>query len=536
MKIMRNLVLFVALGLVFWSGCSGGGGAASKGPTDGVLRVNTGAEPEDLDPHLVTGVPEHRICGAIFEGLADLDPVTMEPVPAAAAAWTVSDDGLVYTFQLRPEGAWSNGDPLTATDFVYSYQRMLSPKLGAEYVYMLFCLKNARAYAEGAITDFAEVGAKVLDPLTLELTLEHPTPYLLHMQMHQAWFPVHRATIEKFGGMDARHTKWTQPENIVSNGAFRLVEWRPTEVLRVVPNEHYWDRASVRLKGINFFPIDNLMTEERQFRAGALDLTESMPLHKIAVYQKENPELVHIDPYLGVYYYRMNTTKPPLNDKRVRLALSMALDRERLAREVLKAGEKPAFNFVPPQTGDYVPDALAVYDVEQARALLAEAGYPGGQGLPVLELMFNTSEAHKTIAEAVQKMWKEALGVQIQLVNQDWKVYLDREAKFDYTLSRAAWIADYVDPMTFLDLFVSGGGNNRTGWANPEYDALIRAAAAEPDAAKRLLHFQQAEALLLAEMPLMPVYFYTFKYLKNPALQGHVSNPVGYRRWKGMYF
>lgn len=526
-------VLLLACFSVLPMACSGG--ASSKTAPPGVLRVNVGAEVEDLDPQLVTGVPEHRVNAALFEGLADLDMATMQPVPAAASSWEISPDGLTYTFKLRPEAKWSNGDPVTAQDFLYSFQRILSPAFAAEYAYMLHCLKNAKAFNEGKITDFAEVGAKALDDHTLQLFLEHPTPYLLSMQMHQSWFPVHKATVEKHGAMLDRHTKWTQTGNHVGNGPFRLLEWNPGEVIRTVPNEHYWDAANLKLKEIAFFPIQDLMTEERSFRSGTLDITETLAPRLVEVYRKEQPEVLHVTPYLGTYFYRINTTRPGLNDKRVRQALSLAIDRETIANRILNSGETPAFGIVPPGMPGYSVAQQLPGDLAKAKSLLAEAGYPGGQGLPEVSILYNTQEQHKIIAEAIQAMWKEKLGVQATLLNQDWKVYLVSTNNMDYDIARAAWIADFVDPINFLELFLTNGGNNRTGWGNPEYDRLLQAAYAEPDPVRRTALMQQAEGIFADELPAIPIYYYTFRYLQAERVKGYHENPLGYRRWKSFY-
>lgn len=530
MKKSFSIVGVLAFALAF-TGC---GGSAKKAPP-GVLRVNVGAEVEDLDPQLVTGVPEHRVNTALFEGLADLDMATMKPVPGAAESWTISPDGLVYTFKIRAYAKWSDGAPLTAQDYVYSYQRILSPKLAAEYAYMLHCIKNGKAFNEGSITDFAQVGAKALDEHTLEITLEHPTPYLLSMQMHQSWFPVQKATVEKFGTMLDRHTKWTQPGAHVGNGPFKLVTWKPDEVIKVVPNEHYWDAANLKLKEIEFYPIKDMMTEERSFRSGALDVTETLAPRLVETYRKEAPTLLHVEPYLGTYFYRFNTTKPPLNDKRVRQALSLAIDRSVVTDSILKSGEKPAYALVPPGMGDYVCTARAEEDVAKAKALLAEAGYPEGKGMPPISVLYNTQEMHKTIAEALQNMWKTRLGIEVTLTNQDWKVYLDSTHKLDYQVARGSWIADFMDPINYLELFLTNGGNNSTGWSNAEYDHMVNAAYREADTAKRTQLMQDAEKILIDEMPILPVYTYTFRYLQAERVKGFTPNLLGYRRWKDFY-
>lgn len=528
-KFLALFLIFISSLLV--SACSGGGSATKVAP-EGLLRVNVGAEVEDLDPQLVTGVPEHRVNSALFEGLADVDMKTLQPVPAAAASWEISPDGLVYTFKIHPEAKWSDGMPLTAGDFAYSYERILSGAFAAEYAYMLHCLKNAKAFNEGGITNFAEVGAKALDDKTLELTLEHPTPYLLSMQNHQSWYPVQKAAVEKHGAMLDRHTKWSQPGNHVSNGPFKLAEWRPGEVIRVVPNEHYWDKANVKLKGIEFYPISDLMTEERSFRSGMLDITETLAPRLVEVYRKDQPAVLHVEPYLGTYFYRVNTTKPPLNDKRVRQALSLAIDRAVVADSILKSGETVAFGIVPPGMPGYDVAPKGTRDIEKAKALLTEAGYPDGKGLPAISILYNTQEQHKTIAEAIQSMWKNSLGVEATLVNQDWKVYLVSTNNMDYELARAAWIADFVDPINFLELFLTNGGNNRTGWSNAEYDRLVNGAYAEPDTAKRTQMMKDAEAILVEESPVIPIYYYTFRFLQAERVQGYHDNALGYRRWK----
>jgi len=500
-----------------------------------VIRVGNGAEPQDLDPHQVTGQPEHHILASLFEGLAGIDPATLKPIPAAAESWDISPDELVYTFHIRQNARWSNGDPVTARDFAYAWRRILSPKLGSEYAYLLHCIRGARDFNDGKTDDFGTVGVRVLDDHTLELTLENPTPYLLAMQTHSSWFPVHRPTIEKFGAIDERGTLWTRAGNHVSNGAFMLAEWQPNDVLRVRRNPCYWNTAKVRLDGIEFYPIDNQQTEERSFRAGNIDLTSTVPMHKTAIYRKEHPDLIKICPDLGVYFYRINTTRPPYTDPRVRRALAMALNRGEIANNVMKAGETPAASLVPPNTVGYTSRSSVKYDPEAARTLLAEAGFPGGQGMKPVEILYNSSDAHRTIAETVQRMWRDNLGIDVRLINQDWKVYLSAVNTLDYDVARGGWIADVADPVNFLECFQTGTGNNRTGWSSPEYDALIRASYAETDNTGRLELLQQAEAMLLESAPVIPIYFYTWKFLQSPDVHGLIMNPLDYIAWGDLW-
>lgn len=532
---MRFTVCFLLISGFAGAVLSGCSGTPTGGVSENVLRINVGAEVKDLDPQLVTGVPEHRVNAALFEGLTDLDPATLEPIPGAAESWTVSEDKLTYTFTLRKDGKWSNGDPVTAQDFYYSFKRMLSPALAADYAYLLHCIKNAKAFNTGGLDDFSAVGVKAIDDYTLELQLEHPTPYLLDMQMHQAWYPVHQATIEAHGDMAERGTPWTRAGNHIGNGPFRLTEWRPNEIIQVVRNEHYWNRENVRLEGIDFYPIEDLQTEERSFRTGKLQMTAEVPTDKVEYYQAENPDVLHIDPYLGVYFYRLNTTRAPFNDARVRQALSLALDRKEIVRNVTKGGQTAAFHYVPPGIDGYTSAPTLSFDLDRARMLLAEAGYPDGENMPPAEILYNTSENHKRIAEAIQQMWKKHLGIDVQLANQDWKVYLDTTRSMNYTIARAAWIGDVVDPVNFLEMWLTDGGNNETGYGRPEYDALIQQAYAETDFETRMGILRKAEDMVLEDLPIIPIYFYTRKYLQAPEVKGYEPNVLGYHRFQEFY-
>lgn len=524
--------LLLALALLLSVAALPACGRRPAAPQEKIIAVGNRSEVQDLDPHLVSGIAEHRVLSALFEGLATLDLDTMKPVPAAAASWAISDDQLRYTFHLRPEAKWSNGDPLTAEDFVYAWRRMLHPALAAEYAYLLHCLKNGRAYNEGLLDNPEEVGVRARDAATLEVRLESPTPYFLSMQTHFAWFPVHRPTIEKFGQTTDRGSPWTRTGNHVSNGPFKLLEWRPDEVLRVTRNEHYWDAARVRLDGIAFYPISNELTEERSFRAGTLQLTYTVPMFKIPEYQRTQPELLRIHPYLQTYYYRFNCTRAPFTDPRVRRAFSLAIDRDALVRNVLKAGEAPARCFVPPDTAGYTCAYTVPFDLAEAKRLLAEAGFPEGRGLPPLDLLYNTAETDKIIAEALQQMWKEHLGADVRLFNQEYKVYLASMSQLDYAIARSTWLADVLDPVNFLECFLSTSGNNRTGFASVEYDTLIMQAYAETDRDRRHDLLQQAERMLLEEAVIAPVFFKTQTFLQSPRLRGLVPNVLGLIHWQ----
>lgn len=516
--------------------CGNGESNIESGSRQQILHWGNGTEPQELDPHIVTGIPEHHIIVALLEGLVLKDPATLEAIPGVAERWTISDDGLVYTFHLRADARWSNNDPVTADDFIWSWWRALQPALGNQYAYMYFAIKNAESYAKGDIKDFDQVGVSALDNHTLQVTLANPTPYFLQLLDHYSMFPVHRPTIEKFGEAAERGTRWTRAGNFVGNGAFVLERWDLNKIVTVKKSPTYWDRNSVKLQGIHFYPTENVSTEERMFRAGQLHVTGSLPADKIAVYKKDNPEALRIAPYLGTYFYRFNTKVPHLADPRVRRALAMSLDRDKIVEHVTKGGQLPAYTYTPPDTLGYTADDGFKFDPEAARALLADAGYPEGVGFPETEILYNTSEGHRKLAVAIQQMWKTNLNIDVILNNQDWKVYLDNVDNGHYQIARAGWIGDYVDPNSFLDMWVSDGGNNRTGWANSDYDKLVlKDAPRAPDQASRHLIFKQAEAVLLAAMPILPIYFYTRNNLVHPDVKGMPANLLDYSLYKQIY-
>ena len=516
---LRLFAIGVA-GCVLLSGCAKRETPVQVGDREGILHLGNGSEPADLDPHVVTGVTEHNIITALIEGLVSEDPVDLTPVPGVAESWEISEDGLTYTFHLRHDAKWSNEDTVLALDFVYAFKRMLSSKRGAPYAYMLFCLANAEAYNKGEIQDFDDVGARAIDSHTLQLTLKSPVPYFLSLLNHYAWFPVHPPTIDTFGGPDAIGTDWTKPGNFVGNGPFTLTTWEPGNVIAVEKNVHYWDRDQVTLNAIHFHPIGDHNIEERSFRAGQLHVTGTIPLDRIQHYRDSAPETLRLDPYLGCYYYLFNVTRPPLDKPEVRRALAMAIDRDKIVKFVTKGGESPAYNFTPPQTAGYTAKAQLEEDLEHARQLLADAGFPGGAGFPKLTLLYNTSDAHARIAQAIQQMWKEGLGIEIDLNNMEWKVYLANTLDKNYDIARAGWIGDYVDPNTFLDLWVTDGGNNRTAWSNADYDNFILNASSTADRTDRLEWFQRAESVLMEQVPIMPIYFYKSKSLIQPSVRG----------------
>lgn len=515
-------------------------GCHRERPVDAAIATQTlllgnAAEPADLDPHAITAWTDSNVDYALFEALTWIDEKTSLAIPAAARSWEVSADGLVYTFHLRPDGRWSNGDPVTAQDFAYSFRRILTPSLAAVYSYMLWPIKNAEAYNSGKIADFSQVGVTVIDPLTLRITLSAPTPYLPALAAHTTWLPVHRATVEKFGRFDEKGTKWTRPGNLVGNGPFLLKQWIPNGRIVVEKNPQYWNAAHVRLNRIEFFPIESRETEELSFRAGQLHATYGMSASGIPVYQRDRPQELRADPILASYYLFVNVARPPFNNPKLRRALSLAIDRDTIIRNILLGTRIPAHAFTPSDCGGYTPTASVPYDLAEARRLLAEAGYPDGRGLPTFDVISYQAESAVRIMEAIQAEWAKNLGVHITISPLEQKTLFQNQQDRNYTVGFSGWIADYPDPYTFLGMMVTGGGNNYAGWSNAEYDRLIDAATHTSDNRQRFEYFQKAEALLLADAPVLPLYFDTQVYLKQPSVRGWLPSKINFHRFADVW-
>ncbi len=498
-----------------------------------IFLFGNASEPPSLDPQLNSSVNGSRIVSCLMEGLIAYHPTDDNlPKPGVAKSWE-HHEYTVWTFHLR-EAKWSNGDEITASDFIYSYERMLSPELGARYAELLYMMKNARGFHQGEVP-FSEVGVKAIDDKTLQIELEGPTPHFLSMLKHSSWFPVHPPTIEAAGGMTKQDSNWTR-ENYVGNGPFSLKSWEMNKVLIVEKNPSYWDADTVRLQEIHFFPTENLNTDDQNFNNGANHYVNTVPPVLVPKYVEEKDPYLRMEPWFGTYFYRFNTTKKPLDDPRVRKALSLAINQRAIVRRILKGGQKPAYGYTPPGISGYEPPNMVSYNPKKAREMLAEAGFSGGEGFPTLNLIYNTSEMHKDIAEAIQQMWKSILGIEITLRNQEWKVYLDTLKEMNYDIARSAWIGDYMYPDTFLKMWQTEDGNNNTGWGNEQYDNLLVDSLSVSDAKARLDMLHQAETILLDKMPIAPIYYYARIYRIDTRVRGWHPKLLDNHPYKYVYF
>ncbi len=496
-----------------------------------------GAEPATLDPAAITAIPEGRIVRALFEGLVVWDPRTLEPRPGMAESWVVSPDGLAWTFHLRSGARWTNGDPVTAGDFAFSFERLLDPRTAAGYASQLFCVAGARAFAtevdeRGAPRrSFDTVAIRAQDPRTLEMVLEHPFPRLLDLLACPQLCPVDRRSLEamRAGHPDTWQIEWLRPGNLVTNGPFRLLERRANDRIRLAKNHGYWDAEHVAFETIDALAAEHLSTVLNLYLTGAVAWIDQQPADLAARLSRR--EDFRSAPYLGSYFYRVNVKRPPLDDPRVRRALALAIDREAIVRRVTRCNEQPLHACVPPGIPGWSGRTMRhgksfADDAEEARRLLAECGFgPGGRVFPPIEIQYNTRESHRDVAEVIADSWRRNLGIHARLQNQEWRVFMDTQRRIDYDVSRSSWIADYADPYGFLEIFTTGNENNRTGWSDARYDDLIAhaAGALEPERSQLL---SQAEEILMDALPILPIYAYATKNLVDPRLGGFYENAL----------
>jgi oligopeptide transport system substrate-binding protein len=530
-KMPRLLSLACLLACLMFAGCDSALQRAD-------LVVVNGAEPDSLDPAKIRGQPEGRVAYALFEGLTRYNEHG-ESEPGVAERWEISPDGKHYTFHLRANAKWNNGDPVTAHDFVWSWLRaMREPE--CEYRYQFYYIVGAEAYGEakGKRPPEESVAVRAVDDRTLTVELKNPTPFFLDLCTFYTLMPLHRATLEK---AEKEGVSWIRPGRLVNNGPYLLEAWRLSDRIRLRKNPHYWDNANTRMNTVDMLPMASPNTALNFYHSGVADLIldKSMVPTSLVSILKQRPDY-HSAPILATYFVRFNVTRKPFDDVRVRKAFSLVVDKQMITEKVTQAGEVPANAFTPPGTAGYQPPAGLERDPELARKLLAEAGFPGGANFPVVRYLYtNRSEADDKIAVELQAMFKRELGVNVQLAKQEWAVYLNSQSGLDFDLSRSSWVGDYKDPNTFLDMFLAGGGNNNTGWINQRYDELIHKAAIETDKEKRHALFREAETILVRdEVPVLPLYTYVVIMMYDGdrlgGVRGNITDehPVRAMYWK----
>ncbi|TAK99392.1 MAG: peptide ABC transporter substrate-binding protein [Verrucomicrobia bacterium] len=489
------------------------------------VTIINGNEPESLDPHIVTGVSEMRLTKALFDGLTKLDPTNATPVPALAASWEISPDGRVYTFHLRTNAVWSTGEPITTEDVLWSWFRALSPATAGDYAGQLFYIKGAQDWYEGRLKDSDQVGIHALDARTLRVELNSPLAFFLELCSFPTLAIVPKQTIEKYGD------RWLHARPLPTSGAFTLGAWRVNDKVRFLRNSRYWDAANTASEIIDVLPVGSPNTALNLYETGVADVVwdkDLVPTELMDVLIKR-PDF-HSFTYLGTYFYRFNVTKPPFNDPRVRRAFALATDKPRIINKLTKGAEIPATNFVPAGVANYTGAAGLPFDPDAARRELAAAGFPGGKGFPRVSYTFFSAaggaKLHPKVGVELQQMWHDVLGVDVELRQIERKVFYSSQSRLDYDISTSSWIGDYNDANTFLDLFTSTSGNNRTGWKNARYDELVHRANNEVDSKKRAEIFCQAETILIAEEPpIVPLYFYAgFNYFDPNKIGGIWQN------------
>jgi oligopeptide transport system substrate-binding protein len=503
----------------------GGDDGFRAGAEADMLTFAVAADPETFDTGKMSGAPEGRVSMQLFEGLLIPGPTTegLEDSadlirPGVAESYEVSDDGKTYTFKLREDSEWSDGEPVTSADFVYAWKRVLTPGFPADYASFLHVIKGAAEFnsSEEGEADWSVVGVEAPDDHTIVVELNEPTPYFPELVAFYTFFPVPKHVVEEHGD------DWTDPDKIVSNGAYVLAEYAPQREIIFEKNPTYWDAENVSIDKAKARIIPDLNAVTNAYRAGELHWSgTSLPVSQISSFVS-HPDYRQ-EPMLGVYYFRTNVSDEdaPLSDPKVRQALSLATDRDSLVEEVLNGLYQSADAYVPPNMAAYESTTKTEYNPRKAKALIEEAGYgEDGEEFPTIELLYNTDENHKLVAESLQKQWSRTLGVEIELINKEWKMYLQDVRNLNYEIARAGWIGDYNDPMTFLDMWETDNGNNNTGWSNEDYDDLLDQARKETDTAKRTQVLQQAETLLLEQGPVIPIYFYTNNVLVARHLEG----------------
>lgn len=515
--------LSLALGFAF-SGCT------KEKPVDqkNVFYMGNDAQPSTLSPHLAYGLAEQRVILGLFEGLVRLDGETLNPMPSLAESWTINETGCIYRFNLRPQLKWSDGSAITAQGIVDSFELLLSPASRSLHPENIYFIHNAKAFHKGQVLDFKAVGIKAMDEHTIEFTLDYPVPYFLAQLAYMGCFPVPVKAIA------AHKDAWVHPENMLCSGPFKLKAWKANDSIHLVANPYYWDAANVRLKEVVVRLIGDDKTEETAFLQGQLHVVTRVPISSIQGYMDRKDERFYNTPYWGTEFYWFNCNHPQLKDVRVRKALSLVIDRQGIIDNILKRGQLPTHQYVPLSGKGYRCEDPKE-DIELAKQLLAEAGYPGGEGLSELSFFYNTSNDRRLVAQAIQELWSKHLGVKMKIEDQEWKTFLQTRHKKAFDIARGGWIGDFPDPVSFLDLFRSNSMVNFSHWANPAYDALLDEAARTIDSARRNELLRQAETIVINEYPGIPLFFMNWSALVQPNVHGWHKNVLDYHPLKDIW-
>jgi oligopeptide transport system substrate-binding protein len=522
-------ILTLSIMVTMLTGCGTKSNNNGSSDSSTTLSMLVGAEPRYLDPNLNTAQDAGMILDHCFEGLTMVDK-TGKLAAGTAEKWDVSPDGLKYTFHLRDTAKWSDGEKVKAQDFEYSWKRLLNKDTASEYAYYLYYLKNGEDFNKGKTSEDS-VGVKAIDDTTLEITLGAPTSYFLNLLTFTTYYPVRKDIIEK------NKDKWTQdPKTYVGNGPFKMESWKHNSEIMLAKNDNYWGKDSVKLSKIKWVLSEDNGAALNAFETGDVQLNyRHMPAAEIPRLLKEGKAKSY--PNLGTLYYEFNCTKPPFNNIKVRQAFSLAMDRSFIVEKVTLGGQKPANGFVPygmpgeTTDKDFRAEGKSLLNetpkLDEAKKLLAEAGYPDGKGFPEVEFIYNTDDVHKKVGEAVQEQLKK-LGVTIKLSNMEWQTLLQKKNSKDFIMCRSGWSGDYNDAMTFMDMYMTGAGNNNAGWSNKKYDELIKKAQSTIDQKVRMPALHEAEEIIMTELPIMPLYYYTDTILIDPKIKDMYISPLGH--------
>jgi oligopeptide transport system substrate-binding protein len=532
---LMKQAIFLFFCVVFLATCSKNshpdyfGTVKPNHPADEIV-INAASEPQYLDPTKVSDSTSRILTSSMFSRLTQSDPKGGREIPDLAERWELSKDGREYTFYIRKDALWSDGQPLTAHDVEYSWKRLMDPKTGSTYNSMADVIENAREYRTGKISA-DKVSLKAKDDHTLWVRLVSPVPYFLGLIEYMVFAPVPKHVVEKFT-KENKVDLWVRPENIVVSGPFILAEENFKQYKIYKKNPKYFDAHKVRINRVKAVMIEDYLASVNAFKTGQHDWTAEASIPSDMIEKLKKYRDFNFDPMLSTYFYFFNTKKKPMDDVRVRLAMSLAIDRKSIVDNVARQGQKPSRDLVPDGIEGYQGPESSLYDPALAKSLLADAGFPDGKGFPKLTLKFNTSDNHKKIAEAVQGMWKQVLGIHVDISNLEWRILLDDQTRGDFDIVRYSWTADYMDPHTFLSVMMSESENNKSRWKNKKYDELIIQSDLEQNQQKRFVLLKEAEKILAAESPIIPFYFYTRAYLKKPYLKGFWPQYQDHHEWK----